>query len=109
MSSFGYGQRACLGQTLTQDELLVACGGLAWAFSLQRKVDAATGLEIDISTTASNSLLLIKPDPFHMAFIPRSEARRAEIVQNWKSSDDMDAKRREVFLKGAALKNSVVI
>jgi hypothetical protein len=102
MSSFGYGQRACLGQTVTQDELLVACGSLAWAFNLRRKVDAATGLEIDISTTASNSLLLIKPDPFHMAFIPRSEARRAEIVQNWKSSDDRDRNRREEFAKAAA-------
>jgi cytochrome P450 len=28
LSSFGYGQRQCLGQTLTQDELLLACGAL---------------------------------------------------------------------------------
>ncbi|KAG9189986.1 hypothetical protein G6011_08074 [Alternaria panax] len=27
MSSFGWGRRTCLGQQITQDELLVACGG----------------------------------------------------------------------------------
>lgn len=109
MSSFGYGQRACLGQTLTQDELLVACGGLVWGFNLRKKVDPGTGLEIDISTTASNSLLLIKPDPFQMAFEPRSEVRRAEMVQNWRQADEKDRKQREAFVKAAALEPSVII
>lgn len=109
MSSFGYGQRACLGQTLTQDELLVACGGLMWAFNLKRKVDPVTRREIDISTTASNSLLLIKPDPFQMAFVPRSEARKQEIIQNWKHAEDMDLKQRKAFVKAAALEHSITI
>lgn len=109
MSSFGYGQRACLGQTLTQDELLVACGGLLWGFNMKKKVDPVTGLEIDISLTASNSLLIIKPDPFQMAFIPRNEVRRAEIVENWKMSDDKDAREREAFVAHAALEQSIVV
>jgi Cytochrome P450 len=109
MSSFGFGQRTCLGQTLTQDELLVACGGLLWGFNLKKKVDPVTGLEIDISTTASNSLLIIKPDPFQMAFIPRSETRKAEIAQNWISADEKDTKEREAFVKAATLEHPVLI
>ena len=108
MSSFGYGQRACLGQTLTQDELLVACGGLLWGFNLQKKVDPVTGLEIDISTTASNSLLIIKPDPFQMAFVPRSESRKAEMIQNWKSADEKDTEERQAFTKAAALQQPIL-
>ena len=109
MSSFGYGQRACLGQTLTQDELLVACSGLLWGFNLKKKVDPVRGLEIDVSTTASNSLLLIKPDPFQMDFIPRSETRRAEIAANWVSADAKERKERAAFVPGAALEHSVLI
>ena len=59
MTSFGFGQRQCLGQTLTQDELHLACGGLLWAFNLKRKIDPKTGLEIDPPLDKSNSLLII--------------------------------------------------
>ena len=76
MTLFGWGQRAYLGQSLTQDELVVACGGLAWAFKLNRKIDPATSLEIDVPLNKSNSLLIIKPDPFQMVSEPRSAARR---------------------------------
>ena len=103
MSSFGFGQRQCLGQTLTQDELLVACGALLWAFSLKKKIDPKTGLEIDISLTASNSLLIIKPDPFEMAFEPRTAARKAEVILNWKMAEDKDTEEREAFAKAAGL------
>lgn len=104
MSSFGFGQRTCLGQTLTQDELLVACGGLVWGFNLKKKVDPVTKMEIDISLTASNSLLIIKPDPFQMAFEPRSEARRAEMIENWEVVEAQDRSERESFVKAAALR-----
>ena len=98
MSSFGWGQRACVGQTLTQDETVVACGGVVWAFNLRKKTDPVTGLEIDIDVNASNSLLIVKPDPFQMAFHPRSELRKQEIIKNWETSDAMDKAQREAFL-----------
>jgi len=104
MSSFGFGQRTCLGQTLTQDELLVACGGLVWGFNMKKKVDPVTNMEIDISLTASNSLLIIKPDPFQMAFEPRSEARRAEMIENWEVAEAQDKSERQAFVKAAALR-----
>lgn len=106
MSSFGYGRRQCLGQTLTQDELLVACGGLCWAFNMTKKIDPVTGLEIDIPLSQSNSLLIIKPDPFDMAFHPRSEKRRGEIASQWQEAMEADAEQRGEFAQMATLKHA---
>lgn len=77
----------------------MACGGLLWAFNMKKKIDPITGLEIDISLTASNSLLIIKPDPFQMAFEPRSASRKAEIEENWRVADEEDTKAREAFVR----------
>lgn len=103
MTSFGFGQRQCLGMSLTQDELVVACGSLAWSFNLKRKIDPTTGLEIEVPTDESGSLLIIKPDPFQMAFEPRSEEKRAGIIRQWQESEANDKHERESFLKAAAL------
>ncbi|KAF2138896.1 uncharacterized protein K452DRAFT_290541 [Aplosporella prunicola CBS 121167] len=104
MTSFGWGQRQCLGQSLTQDELVVACGALAWCFTLKHKVDPATGEKIHIPLDKSNSLLIIKPDPFQMAFEPRSEERRQEALRLWKEAEEKDRKRRADFLAAARMK-----
>lgn len=103
MSSFGYGQRQCLGMSLTQDELLLACGSLAWAYNLKRKVDPVTGKEIEVPTDKCNSLLIVKPDPFQMAFEPRSAARKADVVREWRISEAKDAEARANFAKAAAM------
>lgn len=100
MTSFGWGQRACLGQSLTRDETLVACGGLLWGYNLVKKKDAE-GNEIEPSTTTSNSLLIIKPDDFEMAFEPRSAERKAEMIRLWEESEAKDRSEREVFIKKA--------
>jgi len=101
MSSFGWGRRTCLGQSVTRDELLVACGGLLWAFKLTRKRDAQ-GKEINPPLDKSNSLLIIKPDPFEMAFEPRSAERKADVVKNWNLSDNADQEARRAFAEAAA-------
>lgn len=103
MSSFGFGQRACLGQSLTRDELLIACGSLLWAFNLIKKTNPKTGQLISPSLTASNSLLIVKPDAFEMAFEPRSEKKVAEIKANWKEAQEADVAERATFAKGAAV------
>jgi hypothetical protein len=100
LSSFGYGQRQCLGQTLTQDELLVACGALCWGFHMKKKLDK-NGREIEIDINKSNSLLIVKPDPFLMGFIPRSEKRRSEMIAQWEAAEAKDLAEREAFLKSA--------
>jgi hypothetical protein len=89
--------------SLTQDELIVACGALAWAYNLKRKVDPVTGLEIEVPTDKCNSLLIVKPDPFEMAFEPRSEARKADVIREWKLSEAKDLEERAAYAKAAAL------
>jgi cytochrome P450 len=108
MTSFGWGQRACLGQTLTRDELLVACGGLLWGFNLVKK-RGADGKLIDPPLNKSNSLLIVKPDPFEMAFEPRSESRRNEIEKNWAAASATDTAEREAFATVAAGKTAISI
>lgn len=100
MTSFGWGQRQCLGQTLTQDELIVACGALAWAFNLKAKRDPVTGAELPVPLDKSNSLLIIKPDPFQMAFEPRSEQRREEALRIWAMEESKDRQKRAAFAHG---------
>lgn len=100
MSSFGWGQRACLGQTLTQDELLIACGSLVWAFVMKHKKDSE-GKDIPIDLMASNSLLIIKPDPFQMAFEPRNEAKRQQIIEQWKEAEAQEEAERAAFLQAS--------
>ncbi|KAI6087266.1 cytochrome P450 [Hypoxylon rubiginosum] len=104
MTSFGWGQRQCLGMTVTQDELMMACGALAWCFNLKAKKDPVTGAELPVPLDKSNSLLIIKPDPFEMAFEPRSQARKEEAIRLWAESDANDKREREEFLLAAASK-----
>ncbi|KZM28240.1 uncharacterized protein EKO05_0011054 [Ascochyta rabiei] len=108
MSSFGWGQRQCLGMSITRDETITGCGGLLWAFNLKRKVDPITKSEIEVPLDKSNSLLIIKPDPFEMAFEPRSESRKAEIAQQWKDAEAIDAAERAAFLRAAEAKEVLV-
>lgn len=100
MTSFGFGQRQCLGQSLTRDELIVACGGLLWGFNMVKKM-GPDGKLIDPPLNKSNSLLIVKPDPFEMAFEPRSASRRAEIVENWQKAEMHDASERKAFADAA--------
>ncbi|KAK5657896.1 hypothetical protein OQA88_2445 [Cercophora sp. LCS_1] len=98
MTSFGWGQRQCLGMSLTQDELIVACGALAWCFNLKPKHNPATGMDYSVPLDKSNSLLIIKPDPFQMAFEPRSPQRREEALRLWADAEEKDTRRRKDFL-----------
>lgn len=105
MSSFGWGHRQCLGMSLTQDELIVACGSLAWAFTLKPKVDPVTGHQKPVPLDKSNSLLIIKPDAFEMDFEPRSLERREEVLRIWDEAETKDAKQRVEFLNKARAEN----
>jgi len=101
LSSFGYGQRQCLGQSLTQDELLLACGALCWGFHMRKKVDPSAGLEIDIDLNASNSLLIIKPDDFKMEFRPRSLEKKEMMEEQWIVAEETDKEERAAFFRNA--------
>ncbi|KAK1001531.1 hypothetical protein LTR54_008428 [Friedmanniomyces endolithicus] len=100
MTSFGWGQRACLGQSLTRDETLIGCGSILWAYNLVKKI-GADGNPIEPSIHDSNSPLIVKPDAYEMAFEPRSESRRKEIISQWEESDANDKAERLSFAKAA--------
>lgn len=78
-----------------------------WAFNLKRKVNPTTREEIEVPLNKSNSLLIIKPDPFEMAFEPRSASRRAEIIAQWKLAEAKDLKERADFLRQAETKEAL--
>lgn len=101
MTSFGWGQRQCLGMSITRDETVTGCGALMWAFNLKRKIDPVSGQEIEVPLNKSNSLLIIKPDPWQMAFEPRSEERKQEVIQLWKEAEAKDIAERAEFARRA--------
>ena len=82
--------------------LVVACGALSWCFHLRPKRDPATGRNLPVPLDKSNSLLIIKPDPFEMAFEPRGPQRREEALRLWAESEARDRREREEFLRTAA-------
>lgn len=102
MSSFGWGRRSCLGQNIIRDSSFIICSSLLWAFNLSSKRDCH-GNVIDASLNESNSLLIVKPDPFEMNFVARHSRRRAEIDKAWRESDARDTADRKEHLVNAAI------
>ena len=46
-TQFGYGRRTCLGQTVTDEDLLIGIGSIAWMFNIsQRPFDASSTAEL---------------------------------------------------------------
>lgn len=97
MTSFGWGQRACLGQNLTQDEMLVACGCVVWGFNMDYKIDPATGRKVNIDTKKSNSLLIVKPDPWQMSITPRSDKKRQAMIDLWTAAEAKENEEKAAF------------
>jgi hypothetical protein len=91
--------------SVTRDETVTGCGALMWAFNLKKKVDPTTKEEIDVPLNKSNSLLIIKPDPFEMAFEPRSAERKAEALELWRVADEKDRAERAEFLRRAEVQD----
>ncbi|EJT68638.1 cytochrome P450 [Gaeumannomyces tritici R3-111a-1] len=83
MHSFGWGRRTCLGQNIVDDEMFVTAAAVLWGFNMAQKVDQRTGEIIPIDTQATNSHVILEPDPWQMTFAPRSEARAAKIMHNY--------------------------
>ena len=86
----------------------MSCGALLWAFNLRKKIDPITGMEVEVPLFKSNSLLIIKPDPFQMAFEPRSPQREHDIRRNWLEANEIDEQERADFVRLAAEKRKEV-
>ena len=73
----------CQGVDLVEAELLVGIGGMAWAFSIGKKRDAATGRAVDVPDHDYTSLLISRPRPFDFDLRARSEERGGAVRDNW--------------------------
>lgn len=78
--------------------MLVACGAVCWGFKMAHKINPVTGKPIEIDTMASNSLLIVKPDPFEMKIEPRTSERREQMLRIWADAEAKDIAERETFL-----------
>ncbi|TID17983.1 cytochrome P450 [Venturia nashicola] len=94
MSPFGWGQRTCIGQGITEDENLLACGGIAWGFDIGFKY-TAEGEKIDVPTDKSNSLLIIKPDKFEIDIRPRKGCEGRIIEEFERAEENNEKSKRE--------------
>lgn len=86
-SQFGFGRRVCQGMEVTEADLLCGIGALAWAFTLGKARDADTGLEVPVPEMDYGHLLIAKPKWFRFDMKPRTDGRRAKIMEMFHDED----------------------
>lgn len=90
-SQFGFGRRTCQGVPIVEQDLFLAMGGMAWAFSIQKKRDPATGDEVPVHWDTYTPLLIAKPAPFVFDAVPRGgPERQAELRRMWEGAKEED-------------------
>ena len=90
---YGSGRRLCPGIHLAERNLFLAIAKLLWAFDFSAKRDGRGGaipVDMDARTGYSDGFLHC-PKPFGVDIRPRSERRRATIMEEFGKA------RREVF------------
>lgn len=88
-SQFGFGRRTCQGIPIVEQDLLLAMGGLAWAFTIQKKRDLATGDEVPVHWNTYTPLLIAKPAQFDFDAVPRGgEERKEELRRMWEAAKE---------------------
>ena len=80
-SQFGFGRRICQGQEVSEADLFVGIGAMAWGFDIRKAINPETGLELGISEMNYSELLIAKPKWFPFSMTPRSEKRRQRIAE----------------------------
>ncbi|KAK4237191.1 cytochrome P450 1A1 [Achaetomium macrosporum] len=83
MHSFGWGRRTCLGQNIVDDETFVFAAATLWGFNLAPKICPRTGKEVPIDSQATNSHVILEPEPYQMSIEVRSEARGRQILEGY--------------------------
>lgn len=74
---------------IVEQDLFLAMGGLAWAFTIQKRVDPATGAVIPVPWNEFSDLLIAKPVKFQFDAILRGgEDKRAELRTMWKAANE---------------------
>ena len=77
---FGRGRRQCPGIEITESELLIACGSLVWAFTMQPNV-GPDGRPQWPDSNAFTSNVIGGPLPFKFDLKVRNEQRKAKIEE----------------------------
>ena len=83
MHTFGWGRRTCLGKDIVDDEMFVCGAGVCWGFDLSQKVCPRTGKPVPIDTQATNSHVILEPDPYQISIKPRNKARAQNILDGY--------------------------
>src|SRR6187402_2629671 len=78
-SQFGFGRRTCQGIPIVEQDLLLAMGGLAWAYDIRKRRDPATGAELPVHWNDYTPLLIAKPARFPFDAVARSDAKAALV------------------------------
>lgn len=105
-SQFGFGRRTCQGVPIVEQDLFLTMGGLAWAFSIQKKRDPKTGEVVPVHWNNFTPLLIAKPVKFDFDAVPRGgEAKVALLRQMYEASKQED---EEIVEEGNGMLRHVV-
>ena len=73
-----------MGVDIVNHELYLVCGAIAWAFDIQRKLDA-TGKKIEVPSLDYSNLLISKPAIFFFNLTIRSEGKKQTVINMWEA------------------------
>ncbi|KAI1428592.1 putative O-methylsterigmatocystin oxidoreductase [Xylaria sp. FL1777] len=89
--TFGGGRRFCPASRLAENTLNITVANMLWAFQLRPPIiKGSDGIEIECKIDTSNHAFQDSafrgPKPFHVRFIPRSQAQKELIRREWESA-----------------------
>lgn len=82
-SQFGFGRRTCQGIPIVEQDLLLAMGGIAWAFNVWKRFDETTGREVAVHWNDYTSLLIAKPEQFSFQLEVRGHDKEQQLEGMW--------------------------
>ena len=86
---FGFGRRVCQGVNIVQTQGFCVLAAIAWGFDIKKRKDD-NGNDIPVDDFDYHPLLITKPNPFHIDIVPRSEARKEQILTAWAHAQEKD-------------------
>ncbi|KAK4041334.1 hypothetical protein C8A01DRAFT_45487 [Parachaetomium inaequale] len=87
-SQFGWGRRTCQGVPIVEQDLFLTMGGVAWALTIQKRRDPATGAEVPVHWDDYTPLLIAKPAPFPFDAVPRSRDKVVQMRAMYRAARD---------------------
>ncbi|KAK5659780.1 hypothetical protein OQA88_991 [Cercophora sp. LCS_1] len=94
-SQFGFGRRTCQGIPIVEQDLFLAMGGMAWAFTISKKRDLVSGAEIPVHWNDYTPLLIAKPCQFPFDLTPRSKDKMDKMREMFVEAEEIEAREKE--------------